>query len=131
MTIDQKALHGRLEGLKFGNGLTRDQIREQLHELPDDVCLHLPAIKPFLSADDVLEYARSARTRADGEFVRGELDIPVEGATEDFGPPAYGDSLSPGNDLVEGQGDYPGELDDIGGNSIATAAGRGVPDEEQ
>ena len=127
MSVNQRELRRQLESVDLTAGLTRDQLREQFPNLPDDVYLYLPASKKFYTADDVLgQTGEHALARAEGEGVGPEFDLPVQGAVEDDGPPAYGHSLSPGEDYVEGAGDYPGAEDDIGGNSVQTSGGRGL-----
>lgn len=116
-----------LESTDYGQGLTRDELRERFPELPDDVYLYLPASKRYLSAEDVLnQTGEHALARAEGEMAGPELELDEEGATADGGPPAWGPSLSPGVSQTAGAGDYPGELDDIGGSSIETSTGRGL-----
>ncbi len=130
MAFDTREMYRQLSDLDMSQGLTRDQIREQLPTLPDEVFMYLPASKRFYSADEVLnQTGEHALSRAEGEMVGPEFELPVEGATEDFGPPAYGPSLSPGGTQTVGTGDMAGPYDDIAGNSIQTSAGRGIPDE--
>lgn len=118
-----------LEAVSFGDGVTRDRIREQWPGMPQEIFLLLPASKPFLSAEQVLTEVSRAGARAQGEFATADLDLPTDGAEEDQGPPAWGGSLTATDHLVEGHGDYPGSADDLGGNSLETGSGRGTQPE--
>lgn len=132
MTVDYNLLRDQLRTLDMSAGLTRDQIRERLPSLPTDAYVYLPSMKKFYSPEDVLEQTgEHALARAEGEMAGPDLDLPVDGAMEIDGPPAFGDSLSPGDDLEVGHGDYPGVADGLGGNSLETSAGRGIPDDVQ
>lgn len=130
MSIDTQELRRRLEALDLSAGLTRDQLREQLPDLPSDIYIYLPSMKKFYSADDVLgQTGANALARAEGSFVDPDLDLPLEGAVDDGGPAAFGHSISPGGDTTIGEDDLPGPYNDLGGNSLETRAGRGIPDE--
>src|SRR5438093_12175032 len=80
------------------HGLTRNDLRAQIPDLPDAIYLHLPDSKRFRSAAEVLHEVRSSASRAEGEFVGPDDLIPGAGAQADYGPAAYGDSplVSPG-----------------------------------
>src|SRR5260221_6794936 len=56
----------RLEDLKWGHGLTRDQILQQYPELPLGIYLRLPDSKRFDSAVGVLHDAQVGASRAEG-----------------------------------------------------------------
>lgn len=130
MSLDQTELHRRLDALDMSRGLSRDELRERLPGLPEEVYLYLPAAKKYYSAHEVLNNVGAhALARAEGEDAGPELDLPVDGAEDDGGPAAYGPSVSPGGETAEGSGDYAGPYDDIAGNSLETSAGRGIPDD--
>lgn len=130
MAIDYNSLRDQLGSLDMSAGLTRDQLREQLPSFPTDVYIYLPSMKKFYSPEDVMEQTgEHALARAEGEMAGPDLDLPTDGALEIDGPPAFGGSLSPGDGTQVGQGDYPGVADDLGGNSLETSAGRGIPDD--
>jgi len=132
MTFDTNEVRAWLDRLDLSVGLTRDQLRERIPTLPEEVYLHLPAAKKFYSTDEVLDQTgENALARAEGTAAGPELDLPTGGMEDDGGPVAYGTSLSPGDHIVEGAADFPGPADDLGGNSLETRAGRGIPDENQ
>jgi hypothetical protein len=94
-----EAIRARLERANYGeHGLTRNDLRAQIPDLPEAIYLHLPDSKRFGSADAVLHEVRSSAWRAEGEFMGPDDLIPSEGAQADYGPAAYGDSplVSPG-----------------------------------
>lgn len=130
MTMSEQDVRRKLEALDLSAGLTRDELKERVPELPNEVYIYLPAAKKFYTANEVLaQTGANALARAEGEGLPPDLDLPVIGAVEDGGPAAFGPSLSPGESTVEGEGDYAGPLNDLGGNSLETRAGRGIPDE--
>lgn len=132
MTFNTNDIRTQLDLLDLSGGLTRDQLREQIPTLPEEVYLYLPAAKKYYSTDEVLnQTGEHALARAEGETAGPELDMPTSGAEADDGPIAFGDSLSPGDHIVEGVADYPGPVDDLSGNSLETRAGRGIPDENR
>jgi hypothetical protein len=93
------AIRARLERADYGeHGVTRNDLRAQIPDLPEAIYLHLPDSKRLRSADEVLHEVRSSAWRAEGEFVGPDDLIPSEGAEADYGPAAYGDSplVSPG-----------------------------------
>ena len=114
--------HVMLEHLDYGErGLTRNDMRAQLPELPDAIYLHLPDSKRFSTADEALhEVARSAG-RAEGEFVAANDETGSDAAPADEGAPA-----GYGNDpLVEATVVGPSTNTPIGGfdgNSLETAS---------
>lgn len=93
---DQSALNAlrtRLESLEYGeHGLTRNDMRVRMADLPDDVYLHLPDSKRFRNADEVLHEVRTSSARSEGEFIAPDDNTPSDGAEADYGPAAYGDS---------------------------------------
>ena len=91
----REAIRTRLEHANYGeHGLTRNDLRAQIPDLPEAIYLHLPDSKRFRSADEVLHEVRSSAWRAEGEFLGSPDDsrVPSEGAEADYGPAAYGDS---------------------------------------
>jgi hypothetical protein len=80
----------RLEDLKWGHGLTRDQILQQYPELPLGIYLRLPDSKRFDSAVEVLHEAQVGPSRAEGEFLGAYPDLPTKESIEDGGPPDWG-----------------------------------------
>ena len=89
----REAIRTRLERAEYGeHGLTRNDLRAQIPDLPEAIYLHLPDSKRFRSADEVLHEVRSSAWRAEGEFVGPDDLIPSEGAEADYGPAAYGNS---------------------------------------
>jgi hypothetical protein len=87
------AIRARLERVDYGeHGVTRNDLRAQIPDLPEAIYLHLPDSKRLRSADEVLHEVRSSAWRAEGEFVGPDDLIPSEGAEADYGPAAYGDS---------------------------------------
>ena len=88
MVIDFDEIRARLEGIAWGTGLTRDAIRLRWPAFPQEVYMHLPSEKEFLSTEELLAFT-SARLR-DAQVE----DIPTEGALADGGPRAWGESPS-------------------------------------
>jgi hypothetical protein len=87
--LDTLAL--RLMDLDFGpEGLTRDQLRRRLKDLPEAVYLRLASSRRYLSADDVLRAAGSAPSRSEGDFLGPNPDIPEAESLDEGGPPAWG-----------------------------------------
>lgn len=79
-----------LEGLDWSAGLSRDDIRRRYPEFPVGMYLRLPDTKRYSSAEDVLREAGIARSRAEGDFLGANPDIPSEESIGDGGPPAWG-----------------------------------------
>lgn len=93
-----------LHDMNFSHeGLTRDQIRSRYHALPKAVYLRLPSSKHFINALEVLQEAEIAPSRAEGEFMGANPNLPEAEAIEDGGPPAWGPTplFTPGG-IVEG-----------------------------
>jgi hypothetical protein len=80
----------RLEDLNWGHGLTRDQILRQYPELPLGIYLRLPDSKRFDSAVEVLHEVQVGPSRAEGDFLGANPDLPTEESIEDGGPPDWG-----------------------------------------
>jgi hypothetical protein len=113
------AIRAQLERVEYGaHGLTRNDLRARLPDLPDAIYLHLPDSKRFGSAAEVLHEVGVSASRAEGEFVGPDEDIPSEGAEADYGPAAYGDSplVSPGTVGPSTNTPLPG----FDGNSLET-----------
>lgn len=88
---DIETLALRLMELDFGpQGLTRDQLRRRIKDLPEALYLRLPASRHYLSADEVLRDAGSAPSRAEGEYTGANPDIPEAESLDEGGPPAWG-----------------------------------------
>lgn len=121
MAVDFAALRRQLEDIEWGQGLTRDAIRKRFRGLPEEVYLHLPSEKKFRNAEELVTYAERAIQVAD------RLIIPPEGAAEEGGPEAWGDSpLESSVEVPErnhgvGTGGDPGYT---GGGSVQTGVNR-------
>lgn len=111
-----------LEGLNWGDGLTRDQIRRKYRALPRAIYLRLPDSKRYTSAADVLHEAGLAASRAEGEYLGANPDIPSEDSMSDGGPPdwgqqpaVYGSTLSvDGGSAEDKEGLLPGDNPELG-----------------
>ena len=78
--------------MDFGDGLTRDEVRRSMPNLPREIYLELPASKRYRNARELVHDAVNARHRAEGEAVREDFDaFDSEGAEEDGGPSAWGE----------------------------------------
>jgi hypothetical protein len=109
----------QLEQLDYGKrGLTRNDMRAQMPDLPDVIYLHLPDSKRFLSAAEVLHEVRSSAARAEGEFVAAGDDTPDDAAEGDFGPAGYGGSPLVSPTVVGPTGNTP--VAGFDGNSLET-----------
>ncbi|MBV9120694.1 MAG: hypothetical protein JOZ39_08285 [Chloroflexi bacterium] len=85
-------LEQKLERLEWGDGLTRDEVRGRLQDLPEDIFLELPASKRFQNGRELLREAINAPNRAEGELVRADFDsFQSTGAAGDGGPQAWGE----------------------------------------
>ena len=90
-TGDLETLALRLMDLDFGSdGLTRDELRRRLKDLPDALYLRLPASRHYRSAAEVLRDAGSAPSRAEGDYLGAHPDIPEAESLDEGGPPAWG-----------------------------------------
>ena len=76
-----------LEQFDWSHGLTRDELRARYAALPLGMYLRLPDSKRFESAAEVLHEAGGAQSRAEGDFMGAEPDLPD--AEEDGGPAAW------------------------------------------
>jgi len=85
-----RAAFAALDTLDWSQGLSRDQIRRKYPELPEPIYLRLPSSKHFTSPEEVLHDAGVAASRAEGDFLGADPDLPDEEAVEDGGPPAWG-----------------------------------------
>lgn len=85
-----QALHA-LERLEWGEeGLTRTEIRRHYPALPEEIFLRLPDSKRFTTASEVLHEAGVAASRAEGEYLGVNPDLPEADSIADGGPPAWG-----------------------------------------
>lgn len=79
-----------LAALDWGDGLTRDQIRRKYRALPQAIYLRLPDSKRYTSAAEAIHEAGLAASRAEGEYLGADPDIPTEDSIGDGGPPDWG-----------------------------------------
>jgi hypothetical protein len=85
-----KDVERELQGLDFSGGLTRDDVRQRMPHLPDEIYLELPASKRYRSAQELVHDAVNAPHRAEGEFVPEDFDtFDSHGAEDDGGPAAW------------------------------------------
>ncbi len=81
----------RLMEIDYGeDGLTRDQIRKRYRELPEVIYLRMPSSRHFVNADEAMRDVLDARSRAEGEYLGAQPDIPDADSVGDGGPPAWG-----------------------------------------
>lgn len=112
----------RLMELDYGDdGLTRDQIRKRYHDLPEAIYLRMPSSRRFLTADEAMRAARFSRSRAEGDFLGAQPDIPAADSVSDGGPPAWGgdplltiDAITDGGSAEDTQGLTFGEEEENG-----------------
>lgn len=92
--MSDDTLRQQLRNVNFGQrGLTRNELRQQVPDFPEQVYLRLPDSKRYRSLDDVLDQTGwHSLSRAEGEFTDPLDSIPASGATDDGGPPAWGNS---------------------------------------
>jgi len=103
-----------LDRLDYGeHGLTRNDMRTQLPDLPDIIYLHLPDSKRFSNTGEVLHEVHASPGRAEGEFIAA-----ADNTEADYVPAGYGDSLLVDPSLVSSSGNTP--VPGFDGNSIDT-----------
>lgn len=108
--------------LSWGSGLTREEIRRKYRALPRAIYLRLPDSKRFTSANEVLREAGVAASRAEGEYLGANPDIPAEECVEDGGPPDWGQQPAvynarasvDGGSAEDTEGLLPGENPELG-----------------
>ena len=83
-------LRQALAALDWSRGLTRVQIKRKYRALPEAIYLRLPASRRYHSAADVLRDAAIAASRAEGDFMGADPDLPEAESREEGGPPAWG-----------------------------------------
>jgi hypothetical protein len=88
MTLGE--LRSALDAIDWRSGLTRDQIRRKYRQLPHSIYLRLPSSKRFRSTEDVLHDAEIAASRAEGEYLGANPDLPESESVDEGGPPAWG-----------------------------------------
>ena len=97
-------LRDRLRSLSWGNGLTRDQIRDQWPDFPSDVYNQLPPEFPFHDASSIVSYLQHV---ASHDIVKGEP--PVGEPPRAWGPSPTGRTVHmPPSDHGVGSGTDPG-----------------------
>jgi hypothetical protein len=89
---DVRAAARVLTRLHWEQGMTRTQIRRRYAQLPEAIFLRLPDSKRYHSAADVLRDAGLAASRAEGEYLGANPDIPEAESLSEGGPPAWGPS---------------------------------------
>jgi hypothetical protein len=101
-----------LETMDWSKGLTRDQIKRKYRELPLGIYLRLPDSKRFTSPAEVLREAGVAASRAEGDFLGANPNLPSEESISDGGPPDWGQqpAVYPARASVEG-----GSAEDVEG----------------
>jgi len=118
--LETAALH--LMELDYGtDGLTRDEIRKRYRELPEALYLRMPSSRHFLSAEEALRDALDARSRAEGDLLGAQPDLPERESLEDGGPPAWGgdplftrDAVEDGGSAEDTEGLFQGAPNDAG-----------------
>jgi hypothetical protein len=116
---DLEALRRQLASLDYGeHGLTRNDLRARIADLPDAIYLHLPDSKRFGSAEEILYEVRTSAARAEGEFIAADDNTPSDGAEAEYGPAAYGDSPLVNTGIVGPATNTP--LPGFDGNSLET-----------
>lgn len=91
--------------LDFGqDGLTRDEIRKKYRDLPEVVYLRMPSRRHFLNAEEIVRDVLDARSRAEGEYLGPDPDIPDAASVSDGGPPAWGGDPLLTEDAIEDGG---------------------------
>ena len=103
-TIEWGTLVAQLGQLDWAQGLTRNDIKTAYPAFPRQIYLLLPDSKRFRSPEEVLYSARLAPSRAEGDFLGPDPEIPARMALEEGGPPAWGESplVTPGGTIDAG-----------------------------
>lgn len=112
----------RLMELDYGDeGLTRDQIRKRFRDLPEAIYLRMPSSRHFLTAEEAMRDVRFFRSRAEGDFLGAQPDIPSADSVADGGPPAWGgdplltiDAVTDGGSAEDTQGLMLSEAEEAG-----------------
>ncbi|HEY7350954.1 MAG TPA: hypothetical protein VH599_21775 [Ktedonobacterales bacterium] len=101
---DLRTLATNLAYLDWRHGLTRNDIKSAYPGFPQSLYLRLPDSKRFSSPKDVLQSARLAASRAEGDFLGAAPDIPASLSVEEGGPPDWGASplVTPGGAIDSG-----------------------------
>ena len=87
-----KDVERQIESLDFSTGLTRDDVRRGMPNLPRQLYLDLPASKRYYSAGELVHDALNAANRAEGEVVPEDFDgFDSSGAEDEGGPSAWGE----------------------------------------
>ncbi len=99
-----RTLLAHMAQLDWSGGLTRNDIKAKYPDFPQQLYLRLPDSKRFSSPQEMLQAARLAPSRAEGDFLGAEPLIPARISVEDGGPPDWGDSplVTPGGLLDSG-----------------------------
>lgn len=109
-------LRQALAGLNWSKGLTRLQIRRKCRALPESVYLRLPSSRRYYDAEAVLHDAAISASRAEGDFLGPEPDLPEDESRDEGGPPAWGPDpiFTPGAsvDSASAEDRSPGDLGD-------------------
>ncbi len=97
-------LHEQLAQLDWAHGLTRNDIKAAYSAFPQALYLRLPDSKRFSSPEEVLHTARTAPSRAEGDFMGASPDLPTNLSVEEGGPPDWGNSplVTPGGIIDSG-----------------------------
>ncbi|HEY7124801.1 MAG TPA: hypothetical protein VH540_12675 [Ktedonobacterales bacterium] len=104
-------LQEHLARIDWAHGLTRNDIKAAYPAFPQALFLRLPDSKRFNSPEEVLHAARTAPSRAEGDFMGAEPDFPSKRSVEEGGPPDWGDSplVTPGGVIDSGSEEDRGE----------------------
>jgi hypothetical protein len=110
---DLTKLIRELRQLHWAHGLTRNEIKASYPHFPQPLYLRLPDSKRFSSPEEVLQAARLAPSRAEGEFLGAAPGIPNNLSVEEGGPPAWGESplVTPGSTIDSGSAEDREELE--------------------
>ena len=111
-----------LGDLNWAGGLTRDEILRKYRALPLAIYLRLPDSKRYTSVNEVLRETGVAASRAEGEYLGADPDIPAEESVGDGGPPDWGQqpavynaSVSvDGGSAEDSEGLLPGDNPELG-----------------